>query len=371
MYVAVKGGERAIANAHALLADKRRGDRAIPEISPEQIDEQLALAVDRVMSEGSLYDRELAALAIKQARGDLIEAIFLVRAYRTTLPRFGFAEPVDTGAMAVRRRVSGDLQGSAGRPGARADLRLHPPTDRLFARARTATRRRRRRRRPPTLEAAMPRVTDIIAGDDLIERNAAPPSPARRSPTSPATRRAFPPRATRACRRWRAATRASCSASPIRPSAATAATIRSSAKSASARSRWNLRRRNSASPSPIGDIAVTECQMVNQFKGGDGEPPRFTRGYGLVFGQCERKAMSMALVDRALRAEEFGEERKGPAQDEEFVLSHSRQRAGDGLRRAPEAAALRRLPGGARRCCASCGASTPPRRPTLRNEAAE
>ncbi len=31
--------------------------------------------------------------------------------------------------------------------------------------------------------------------------------------------------------------------------------------------------------------------------------------------------MSMSLVDRALRAEEFGEERKGPAQDEEFVLS--------------------------------------------------
>ena len=74
---------------------------------------------------------------------------------------------------------------------------------------------------------------------------------------------------------------------------------------------------------PLGDIAVTECQMVNQFTGGDGAPPRFTRGYGLVFGQSERKAMSMALVDRALRADEFGEERKGPAQDEEFVLSHS------------------------------------------------
>jgi len=63
--------------------------------------------------------------------------------------------------------------------------------------------------------------------------------------------------------------------------------------------------------------------MVNQFTGGDGRPPRFTRGYGLVFGQSERKAMSMALVDRALRADEFAEERKGPAQDEEFVLAHS------------------------------------------------
>ncbi len=89
MYVAVKGGEAAIRNAHQLLAEKRRGDPSVPELSVEQISEQLTLAVDRVMAEGSLYDRDLAALAIRQARGDLIEAIFLVRAYRATLPRFG------------------------------------------------------------------------------------------------------------------------------------------------------------------------------------------------------------------------------------------------------------------------------------------
>src|SRR3981189_1735306 len=106
MYVAVKGGERAIENAHRLLAHERRGDRDVPELSLDQISEQLSLAVDRVMTEGSLYDRELAALAIKQARGDMIEAIFLVRAYRTTLPRFGSAQPIDTAAMDIQRRIS-------------------------------------------------------------------------------------------------------------------------------------------------------------------------------------------------------------------------------------------------------------------------
>src|SRR3979411_1201348 len=106
MYVAVKGGERAIKNAHRLLAPDRRGDRDVPEISLDQISGQLSLGVDRVMTEGSLYDRELAALAIKQARGDLIEAIFLARAFRATLPRFGFSEPLDTGAMQVLRRIS-------------------------------------------------------------------------------------------------------------------------------------------------------------------------------------------------------------------------------------------------------------------------
>ena len=106
MYVAVKGGERAIEAAHRLVAEERRGDPAVPALTTAQITEQLTLAVDRVMAEGSLYDRELAALAIKQARGDLIEAIFLIRAARTTLPRFGYSAPLDTAAMAVRRRVS-------------------------------------------------------------------------------------------------------------------------------------------------------------------------------------------------------------------------------------------------------------------------
>ena len=149
----------------------------LPELSLDQISEQLSLGVDRVMTEGSLYDRELAALAIKQARGDLIEAIFLVRAFRTTLPRFGATEPVDTGDDGGRAAHFGDLQGSAGRPDARADLRLHPPP------ARSAIgRRRRRRNRPRHREApstAMPRVTDILGRDGLIE-----PSP-RPTPMTP------------------------------------------------------------------------------------------------------------------------------------------------------------------------------------------
>jgi alpha-D-ribose 1-methylphosphonate 5-triphosphate synthase subunit PhnI len=73
----------------------------------------------------------------------------------------------------------------------------------------------------------------------------------------------------------------------------------------------------------IATIAVTECQMVNQFRGSAVAPPQFTRGYGLVFGNAERKAMAMALVDRALRCRELGEAPRSPTQDEEFVLYHS------------------------------------------------
>ena len=67
MYVAVKGGEKAIDAAHALQESRRRGDTDLPELSVAQIEQQLNLAVDRVMTEGGIADRELAALALKQA----------------------------------------------------------------------------------------------------------------------------------------------------------------------------------------------------------------------------------------------------------------------------------------------------------------
>ena len=73
----------------------------------------------------------------------------------------------------------------------------------------------------------------------------------------------------------------------------------------------------------IGEIEVTECQMVSQFAGNAQEGPSFTRGYGLVFGYGERKAMSMALADRAMRAAELGEAADAPANDVEFMLYHS------------------------------------------------
>src|SRR5450755_5189674 len=159
MYVAVKGGERAIENAHALLAHARRGDPCVPEISLAQISQQLALAVDRVMSEGSLYDRELAALAIKQARGDLIEAIFLVRAFRTTAPRFGASEPIDTAEMDMDRRISATFKDL---PGGQVLGPTFDYTHRLldFGLADGAT--DVGARRGAADGAAMPRVPDIL-----------------------------------------------------------------------------------------------------------------------------------------------------------------------------------------------------------------
>ena len=171
MYVAVKGGERAIENAHALLADARRGDRSVPEISLEQIAEQLALAVDRVMSEGSLYDRELAALAIKQARGDLIEAIFLLRAFRTTLSAL-------RRVRAARYREHGRSAGASRRssricPAARCSVRPSITPTACSIKVLPMMPMSRSRATAAHDGTSMRPVTDLLADDDLIERTPA------------------------------------------------------------------------------------------------------------------------------------------------------------------------------------------------------
>jgi len=320
MYVAVKGGEAAIENAHALLAHARRGDPSVPELTPEQIDGQLALAVDRAMTEGSLYDRALAALAIKQARGDLIEAIFLVRAFRTTLPRFGYGEPVDTGAMAVRRRVSATYKDL---PGGQVLGPTFDYTHRLidFMLAAGVAPPEPAEGEPAPAAEGMPRVTDLLSGEDLIERESAgdgfePVGDLTREPL------AFPIDRDLRLQALARADEGFVLALGYSTQRGFGRTHPFVGEIRIGEVAVEFTPEEVGFPVPLGRMSLTECQMVNQFKGSAQVPPQFTRGYGLAFGQSERKAMSMALVDRSLRAREFGEELKGPAQDEEFVISH-------------------------------------------------
>lgn len=322
MYVAVKGGERAIDNAHRLLAEERRGDPSLAEISVSQIAEQLALAVDRVMAESSLHDRELAALAIKQARGDMIEAIFLLRAYRTTLARFGFSEPLRTERMQVRRRISATFKEL---PGGQL---LGPTFDYTHRLLDMALLEEGRTGCEPAIEretdeesGAMPRVVDLLNDEGLIEKE----DPIDERDVGDLTRESIAFPAGRDVRLQNLARadegfllglgystqRGYGNNHPF------AGEIRMGEVSV------EFAPEELGFPIELGEITLTECQMINQFRGSEQAPPQFTRGYGLVFGHGERKAMSMALVDRALRAEELGEEAENPAQDQEFVLYHS------------------------------------------------
>ncbi|MES5098443.1 carbon-phosphorus lyase complex subunit PhnI [Agrobacterium sp. BA1120] len=317
MYVAVKGGEAAIDKAHKLLADRRRGDRDVPALTLEQIAGQLSLAVDRVMAEGSLYDPHLAAMCVRQSRGDLIEAIFLLRAYRTTLPRFGYSQPIATDTMRIERRVSATYKDIPGGqllgptfdythrlidPDMAGDVPVDEPA-----------------RRPLDGAPSYPRVTDILNNEGLIEPDVASdkePADLTRDPT------AFPvdrDLRLQALARGDEGFLLSLGYSTQRGYGRTHPFV-GEVRIGMVDIEIDVPELGFAVC--LGSIRVTECQMVSQFKGQGEDGPKFTRGYGLVFGQSERKAMAMSLVDRALRADEFQEQRNAPAQDEEFVLAH-------------------------------------------------
>ena len=324
-YVAVKGGERAIDNAHAWLAEERRGDAAVPALSTEQIAQQLGRAVDRVMAEGSLYDRELAALAIRQAQGDLIEAAFLLRAYRTTLPRFCYANPVDTGAMHIRRRISAIFKDL---PGGQVLGPTYDYTHRLldFALAAGAA-------PPPAPQAApeemrMPRVSDILGSEGLIEGDGpddGEPGDLTRQPL------AFPAGRDLRLQALARGDEGFLLAMGYSTQRGWGGTHPFVGEIRMGEVAVTIEPPELGFAIDIGDITLTECQMVNQFGGSKTEPPQFTRGYGLTFGHAERKAMGMALVDRAMRAAELGEEATAPAQNVEFVLYHSDNVEGTGF----------------------------------------
>ncbi|WPN25598.1 carbon-phosphorus lyase complex subunit PhnI [Pseudomonas marginalis] len=317
MYVAVKGGEQAIDNAHRLLAKKRRGDTAIPELSVTQIREQLPLAVARVMTEGSLFDEELAALAIKQAAGDLVEAIFLLRAYRTTLPRFSPSLPIDTAHMSLSRRLSATFKDV---PGGQLLGPTFDYTHRLLDFALLAEGEYPGPQTTPeaTLEAC-PHVLGLLAKEGLIK-----PEVDDNATVADITRDPLEYPASRAERLQALA----------RGDEGFLLALGYSTQRGYGRNHpfageirigdvdvW-IDPQELGFPICLGSIEVTECEMVNQFVGSATELAQFTRGYGLAFGHAERKAMGMALVDRSLRAGEYNEEIVSPAQREEFVLAH-------------------------------------------------
>lgn len=327
MYVAVKGGETAILNSYKLLAAQRRGDTAQPELTVSQICQQLKLSVDRVMTEGSVYDPELAALAIKQASGDLVEAIFLLRAYRATLPRLGNTCPLDTSHMQLDRRISATFKDL---PGGQVLGPTYDYTQRLLdfsllAEAQTLDSASGDVAAAPVMDKApeaVPRVVDLLNQEGLIEKFdplAGDPAP------SDLTREPLRFPAGRATRLQNLARgdEGFLLAMAYSTQRGYSHTHPFVGEVRLGQVAVEIEPEELGFAISIGDIEITECEMVNQFGGSKTEPPKFTRGYGLAFGHSERKAMAMSLVDRALRADELGEAIESPAQMQEFVLSHS------------------------------------------------
>ena len=265
MYVAVKGGERAIDNAHGWLAEARRGDPAVPEI--------IARADRRPARPGG-GPRDGRRLALRPRTGGAGDQAGAGRPDRGDLPAARLSHHAAALRRIARRSTPRAWRWSAASPPPSRTC----PAGRCSARPSTTPtacwispwRRRARAgqagRRPGLPKSRCRACSDLLDHEGLIE----PPAQIRRRRTrrpDPRDRWSFPADRDVRLQAWRAATKGSCWRWAIPPSAATAARIPSPARSGSARWRWNMSRRNWASPSRSARSRVTECQMVNQFKG--------------------------------------------------------------------------------------------------------
>ena len=348
-YTSVTGGAEAIAAAERLIQQLPVDpDETLLEL--RQVKHQLRAAVDQVMGEGGLYAPDLAALAFRQAEGDMAEAAFMLRAYRSTLPRLGYALPVSGREMTVIRRISstfrdvpdGQLLGRTRDYTQRLLDLEHGTANALAAAAPTSpngvpTDTASPSEEPIPWSGKAMKVADAMRAMGLIDplpgRNDTPDAPdapddiTRHAMRFPVSRSAW----LQGLARGETGALVCLAYSSLRGYGGgdhgTIAELRVG--------HLPLRMTHplTGEAVTVGSCLVTECEMTGRQGGGDdatGQPgsstkgkPRYGLSYGLVFGQNERKAISMSLLDSSLMAGNDGGANPAPANDQEMVLSNT------------------------------------------------
>jgi alpha-D-ribose 1-methylphosphonate 5-triphosphate synthase subunit PhnI len=322
-YVAVKGGNEAIEKACELFALQRMNGSSSP-LEVAQIRDQLPLAVDRVMGEGSLYAPDLAALAIKQSFGDTLEASFMLRAFRATQPRLGYSLALNTEKMRVIRRISSAFKDIPGGQilGATSDYSLRLLDFDLLEddeARRKAFRERVFSTLPDNLELpeTFPKVISILRREGLLEetpgthtKEAVLTDITRQSLTFPTSRSA----ALQSMARGETGGMLTLAYSSMRGYGNIHPTL---GELRIGYLPLTITHPLTGEPYVVGEVKVTEAEVLARFQGKDGMP-KFSLGYGFCFGQNEIKAISMAVLDRCARTEKP----TCPAEDQEFVLYH-------------------------------------------------
>ena len=323
-YVAVKGGSDAIHQAKELVEFYRVKELTTP-VTIEQIRTQMRLAVDKVISEGGLYAPEYAAIALKQAEGDVFEAAFILRAFITTLQRRYYSETLNTREMFIRRKISASFREI---PGGQVLGPTRDYTQRILDTTKVDETLADIREFLARFEAAIDRsrlqevtsygkVIDLLRQEGLLQGVGNAEDRTLKDITREAIR--FPaPRSARLQMMARAETGGlmALGYSSLRGFGNTHPTVGElrygtvpvRVKDARGRVRY------------IGKVEVTEAEMITTIKTDKKNSiPYYSIGYGLCFGQNDTKAICMGILDRAMRSPEYG----APANDAEFVLYHT------------------------------------------------
>jgi alpha-D-ribose 1-methylphosphonate 5-triphosphate synthase subunit PhnI len=315
-YVAVSGGSEAIEASIRLLDYYRSGTEK--NLEPEAVEHKLSLLADRVMGEAGLYSRDYAALALKQCEGSVEEAVFLLRAYRSTLTRNYYSLTADASEMRVVRRISSAFKDIAGGQilGATYDY-----THRLLnfgignedAEALRCASVSLLNSAQPEIIAPCPRVSDTLKREGLIEifsEDNTPPFDVTENLLE------FPaPRSARLQTLARADTGfiSGLAYSALRGFGMSHPTV------GELRCGWVEicvpYLFDGSECVYVGEILLTEAEILTDAD--DKDQLKLAVGYGAVFGRNDTKAIAMAILDRELDAGG-----SYPPQQEEFVLMH-------------------------------------------------
>lgn len=316
-YVAVSGGEEAIEASIRLLDYYRSGTEKDLEL--DVIKEKMSLLVDRVMSEAGLYAPDYAALALKQCEGSPDEAVFLLRAYRSTLKRSYESRVANTEDTRLTRRISAAFKDI---PGGQILGATYDYTHRLIrfelehedAPALSRKMKQYVASQEPVETEKKQRVSEVLKEEGLIERYAEDDSEpfdvTQNLLEFPAPRSARLQTLTRADTGFVSGV----AYSVLRGYGQVHPTV------------GELRIGKVGIEIPyledpeeslwIGEVPITEVEVFNSAD--DKDRLKLVCGYGAVFGRNENKAIAMAVLDYELDTEDKGY----PAQNEEFVLMH-------------------------------------------------
>lgn len=322
-YVAVRGGEAAIQAAADLLELLRVQGGGVP-LDVEAIQNQLRLLTDRVCGEGGCWHPVLAALAIKQAQGDPLEAAFLLRAWRSTRPRQGYSPCHNGRDVRLLRRISAAFKEIPGGqilgPGSdylqrlfRYDL-LDESPEAFDSIVKTWFSKYSDQ---PLVPKTLPKVLDNLRNEGILIPPRPPQGPwdlTRESLHFPCTR----PAALAAMARGETGGLLAIAYSTMRGYGVLHPTV--------AELRYGYLPIRLPDPLShelveIGEVPITECEIVSTHSASETGQAAFGLGYGCCFGHQEVKAISMAMCDRAMQRG-FDGQPQHPAEDPEFVLMH-------------------------------------------------
>ncbi len=323
-YVAVQGGQQAIEFSNALLKARRVSDGSFLEA--DKLETGLRSLIDQVMSEASLYAPKLAALALKQACGSMEEAVFLLRAHRSTLPRLYYSSITEPREMLLERRISASFKDI---PGGQIlgettdftqrflDFGLRTETAEDAANILSAI-EEFEYSMPSAQRIGLPKVIDYLEDQGLYEAPAPDDTPPR-DITKESIR--FPSsRSERLQTLTRGQTGAVTSLGYAQIRSYGIGTHPNIGELRVGRLPIRIDASSDTDEYYLGSIRVTEVEsFIPSDITVDGSTEiQFMIGYGLCYGQNESKAIAMSILDYTLEHKTPG----NPASDEEFVLLH-------------------------------------------------